>query len=58
MNRKSREVLSDWIETLVLRAKDKQRKEVTMRTIYGRDGIRLEEPIPDEPDQEILFWQD
>ena len=29
-----------------------------MKTIYGRDGIHEEETFPDEPNQEILFWQD
>jgi hypothetical protein len=29
-----------------------------MKTIYGRVGIDGEEVFPDEPNQEILFWQD
>jgi hypothetical protein len=28
------------------------------RSIYGKDEIRIEEVIPDLPDQDILYWQD
>jgi hypothetical protein len=33
-------------------------QEVKMKTIQGKDGISVEEQNPDEPDQEILFWQE